>query len=360
MVPFAANIINAVLVSQNIDAYALVVSRKELDYRSYINAMKDSHVEFWDRPSKLYGKFIEKFYNYKLLHRIQAIVHKHNIEYIHFLTGDYTLHPFFTKLRKKTTIVYTVHDLVPHETKHKKLKHKCFEKYISWGTKRNIDHADILVTCSKKQFLILKEKFPSKLIYFHQFPSLITENILLGNDYCPELKNICKYILFFGNVQKYKGVEVLYHTFLNNKIFHSNYSLIIAGKGDWYFSRNENETNVIRINRFVKDSEIKSLFCNASCVVYPYLSATQSGVLTLAYKFGVPLVVSDIAYFQDNAENYQTAIFFKKQDENDLTNKLKEILFDIDVDEMKNIQRNYYDRHYSVNSMLKEVEAIYR
>jgi glycosyltransferase involved in cell wall biosynthesis len=360
MTPFAANIINIVAESPNLEVYAIVVSRIGIDYKDYINVTANNCVEFWHRPRSLYGKFIEKFYNYKLFRRIKILVNNHHIDYIHFLTGDYTLHPFFAKLRKTATVVYTVHDLIPHDVKYKIFqKHRWYRKYIIWGVRQNIKKADILVTCNKDQFKMLKEKYPSKLTCFHQFPTLITQGIISGTDSCPELDNVRKYILFFGSVQKYKGVEVLYNTFLSKDIFPSNYSLVIAGSGDWYFKRDSKESNVVRINRFIKDSEIKSLFCNASCVVYPYISATQSGVLTLAYRFGVPAIVSDIPYFLDSAEDNETIIFFKNQNENDLAKKMEKLLFDTNIEEIKHHQQIYYVKHYSYESLLKEIATIY-
>jgi glycosyltransferase involved in cell wall biosynthesis len=361
MTPFAANIINIVLGAQELEIYAILISRIGIDYRDYIDIAVNNRIEFWERPQSLYGKIIEKFYNYKLFRKIKLLVNKHHIDYIHFLTGDHTLHPFFARLRKMTTIVYTVHDLIPHEFKHGMLqKDGWYRKYITWGEQRNIKNADILVTCSKNQFKMLKKIYhSSKLICFHQFPSLITQSILSGIDHCPELENVQKYILFFGTVQKYKGVETLYNVFLSKNIFYQDYSLVIAGSGGWYFKRRDKEPNVIRIDRYIKDSEIKSLFCNASCVVYPYLSATQSGVLTLAYKFAVPAIVSDIPYFFDNAEDGKTVLFFKNQDENDLATKMEKLLFNTNMDEMKRYQKAYYKQHYFIKSIRTGIIAIY-
>jgi glycosyltransferase involved in cell wall biosynthesis len=361
MTPFAANIINLVSDSQELEVYAILISRIGIDYRDYIDIAPNNRIEFWDRPQSLYGKFIEKFYNYKLFQRIKTLVNEHHIDYIHFLTGDYTLYPFFARLRKMSAIVYTVHDLIPHEFKYKILqKDGWYRKYITWGEQKNIKNANILVTCSKNQFKMLRKIYPSKLIYFHQFPPLITQGILSGTDHCPELENIKKYILFFGVIQKYKGVEILYNAFLSKNIFHSNYSLVIAGSGDWYFKRQNEETNVVRIDRYIKDSEIKSLFCNASCVVYPYLSATQSGVLTLAYKFGIPVIASDIPYFSDNAEDNKTVIFFKNKGENDLAAKMEKLLFNTNVEKMKRYQKTYYTQRYSIESIRMKITAIYQ
>lgn len=361
MVPFAASIINNTMKSEKLEVYALVVS-KNINYRDYIRQNeKTDNIEFINASQNLIINIISKFINYKLLYKIIVSVRKCKIDYIHLLTSDYTLSMFVPLLRKTAKVVFTVHDMIPHESSTKSLKEKFFKKYITWGCRQNTLYADILVTCSQQQFMSLKEKYPQKKQYFHNFPSLVTDGIINGNERCPELEKFNgKYILFFGHVDVYKGVELLYNTFLNSPVLYSSYSLVIAGRGDWYFNRRKNETNIIRINRFIKDSEVKILFQNASCTVYPYLSATMSGILSLAYKFQSPLIVSDIPYFKENAENEQTALFFKKDDENDLAIKLKKLLFDTDLGNMKSNQKKYYDMQYSNDStLLKEIINIY-
>jgi glycosyltransferase involved in cell wall biosynthesis len=360
MVPFAANIINTVVNSQELSVYAIAISKGEMDYRKYITHLEPGRIKFINYHRNLIGNIIDKFYNYRLLRSIEIFVKEYKIQYIHFLTGDYTLNQIIPKLRKIAKIVYTVHDLNAHETTHRKLKAILFEKYMLWGVKKNTYNADILVTCSKNQFRHLKEQYYKKPVFFHQFPSLVTQMMLDANSVCPELKNVQKYILFFGTIHKYKGIELLYDVFCSNSIFHSNYSLVMAGSGDWYFDRKENEKNVIRINRYIVDTEVKTLFENAACVIYPYISATMSGVLTLAYKFGVPLIVSDIPYFLDNVENGKTAFVFKNRDKTDLTNKMEQLLFNTDMEEMQYNQKEFYKRHYSANAMLKELETIYQ
>lgn len=99
---------------------------------------------------------------------------------------------------------------------------------------------------------------------------------------------------------------------------------------------------IIRINRFIDDCELKSLFECASLVVYPYLSATMSGVLSLAYYFKKSVLLSDIPFFRENGTSACT--FFKSGDKRDLTEKLNCLMIG------KNKRRNGnngYDKIYS-------------
>jgi glycosyltransferase involved in cell wall biosynthesis len=361
---FAANIVNMVSESKLLEIYVLVAYKKSNQSRN--NYFKvEKNIEFFEYSANPVRRLVDKFYNHALSNKIKKIITAKKIDYVHFLsTEEYLLHYTISQLKKKLSIVYTIHDLDPHETSHgasiKGLKEKLYEKYILWGNKKNIGNADILVTNSRDQYLRAKQIYQEKQVRFHQFPTLITEEIMSGSSTCPELNNINQYILFFGNVYPYKGVELLYKMFLSNELLRSNYYLVIAGSGSWYFERDKNDEKVVRINRYILDSEVKSLFSNAACVVYPYISATQSGVLTLAYKFETPLLVSDVPYFRDNVENYKTGILFKSQDENDLAKKLEELLFQTSIEDMKRHQKQYYEQHYSAESILREIEGVYR
>lgn len=94
-----------------------------------------------------------------------------------------------------------------------------------------------------------------------------------------------KYILFFGRIEKYKGIDILYKSFCESQELQKEYTLVIAGKGRFLMQQNERNLNILFINRYIKDTEVGYLFKNAAAVVYPYISATQSGVLSLSCFF---------------------------------------------------------------------------
>jgi glycosyltransferase involved in cell wall biosynthesis len=104
---------------------------------------------------------------------------------------------------------------------------------------------------------------------------------------------------------------------------------------------------------------VKSLFKQAACVVYPYISATQSGVLTLAYKFQTPALVSDIPFFRESSTG-NCCLFFKRADTSDLSEQLETLLFGTDISEMKVAQKEYYDNNYSENAVVSSIETIYK
>jgi glycosyltransferase involved in cell wall biosynthesis len=109
-----------------------------------------------------------------------------------------------------------------------------------------------------------------------------------------------KYILFFGIIRDYKGLDWLLKAFNQSK-FRDKVKLIIAGE---YYSNQETYENLIdelnlrdRVivhNEFIRDSEVKYFFSIANLMVQPYKNATQSGVTQIAYQFDCPMIVTNV------------------------------------------------------------------
>ena len=102
------------------------------------------------------------------------------------------------------------------------------------------------------------------------------------------------YLLFFGRIDKYKGVGDLLKAY---QLAKEALPLVIAGNGtlsDEEQSVLKNTDNVTLINRYIADGEMKWLFANATTVVLPYIEATQSGVIPIAYYYSKPVIVSNV------------------------------------------------------------------
>jgi glycosyltransferase involved in cell wall biosynthesis len=356
MIHYATAIIQAAAKSPLLDVYAIVVDDHVLSYRPCFRNFPAERIVFLKIPGNRICKYYNKIYPYPILREAKRIHKQHGIDIIHLLTADYTCSAIIAGLKKSGEIYYTVHDVIPHEKRLRKIKDQFYFRYMKWGVKSQMNQAQNLVTNSKEQYLLIQKMYPEKNLYFHPFPSLISDALLKGKATCPEIEKISRYILFFGNIEKYKGVEYLYRAFRNNRQF-SDYKLVIAGSGNIHFA-NEKDSQVIFINRYIKDEEIRELFKQAACVVYPYLSATQSGVLTLAYQFQTPALVSDIPFFRE-VSNKDCCLFFRPADVEDLADKLEVLLFHTDPETMKAAQKAYYEQNYSEEALIASIEAIY-
>ncbi len=356
LLPYAVNIIRCASQSPELDVYAITIDANGLSYRPYFDDRLAPKISFLNGEYSGLRKYVNKIYPEKIGREAKRICKAYGIDIIHLLTVDYTCVLLAPRLKRLAPVYYTVHDFIPHEESFKNVKERLVSFYIRSGVNTNIKRIHNLVTNSKNQYSRIKKKYPGKNVYYHIFPSLITGTITGGKEVCPELYNVKNYILFFGYIEKYKGVEYLYDAFKKNEKL-SGYHLVIAGGGNIYFPH-DNDPRILFINRYIKDEEVKNLFEQSACVVYPYISATQSGVLTLAYKFQTPALVSDIPFFRETSAD-DCCLFFRHADTADLSEQLERLLFHTDLSDMKTAQKRHYDENYSEKALVSSIETVY-
>lgn len=216
---------------------------------------------------------------------------------------------------------------------------RLLHKYVVWCTHTYLKIIPNLTTSSQHQYETLKKSYPNKHIVFNHFPSLVTQAIKNGRKQIEELKNTSGYILFFGTVDHYKGVDLLMEAY-DQKVFHDKHKLVIAGKGRQYVTDNK---NIIRLNRFIEDAEIRDLFTKAAIIVYPYRSATMSGVLSLAFYFRKKVVMSDVPFFKEYAN--RDSLFFRTGDVEDLADKLQQALDSGNASTNANLYAEFYSEN---------------
>lgn len=114
--------------------------------------------------------------------------------------------------------------------------------------------------------------------------------------------------LFFGRVERYKGLEHLITAWAmmdGNRPVASR--LVIAGKGDlsalWADALPE---GVVAHNRLIDDEEAVDLFRRCGLVVLPYVDATQSALIAAAYYFHKPVLVTRSGALPEYVEEGRT------------------------------------------------------
>jgi glycosyltransferase involved in cell wall biosynthesis len=110
-----------------------------------------------------------------------------------------------------------------------------------------------------------------------------------------------QYMLFFGLVRAYKGLDLLLDAFALVKDLLPDLMLIIAGEfyEDEHKYREQIRINglegrVILRNEFIPDAEMPLYFGAADLIVQPYRTATQSGVTQVAFHFEKPVLVTNV------------------------------------------------------------------
>lgn len=144
-----------------------------------------------------------------------------------------------------------------------------------------------------------------------------------------------KAILFYGAIRPYKGLEYLVAALRQLRGKQNNYRLIIAGEpkrgAEQYWSEirqnianDSNLSETIERIEFVPDEETELYFKAADVTILPYTLVFQSGVLFLAYSFGLPAIASDVGSFKEDIVEGQTGFVFRECDSADLARAIEQ------------------------------------
>jgi len=169
-----------------------------------------------------------------------------------------------------------------------------------------------------------------------------------------------KTILFFGNIAAYKGLEYLVAAFERLLAAGGDYRLIVAGRAkkhsDPYvmgirerLGRSPvRERTLLRLE-FIPDEDMELYFKAADVTVLPYTKIFQSGVLFLAYSFGLPVIVSDVGSLREDVVEGQTGFVCRPQDPEHLAQMINhyfasQLYRDLD-NHRSQIQKHVEERH---------------
>ncbi len=121
-----------------------------------------------------------------------------------------------------------------------------------------------------------------------------------------------KTLLFFGLIRDYKGLDILIDAMSE---IDETYQLVIAGECYGSFEKYESQIaqspakNRIHVfNQYIDDEKVPYFFSAADLLVLPYKSATQSGVIPVAYHFDVPVLATNVGGLKDYIESASTGI----------------------------------------------------
>jgi len=165
-----------------------------------------------------------------------------------------------------------------------------------------------------------------------------------------ELENFSRnYVLFFGKIKPYKGIETIIRAVPIIRKEIENVHIVVAGFGkiDEYVALiNEKDRKNFRfLNYYIADEDIPSLLQNAAVIVLPYREASQSGVLSLAYTFGKPVIVSSVGSIDEFVDNGITGFIFEPNDHKTLAKFVIRMLKDRKL--RKTMELNCYEKAFS-------------
>ena len=166
---------------------------------------------------------------------------------------------------------------------------------------------DQIIRSTKKEVTSLFHPINSNL------PKIRSKKIALEE---LNLSQSFKYISFVGLIREYKGLDTL---ILSMKYLPINIKLIISGE---FYEPMEKYLNLIDNNNlkdrviinssFVDSTQIRDYICASDLIILPYLRASQSGIIPLAYLYNKPIIVSNVKGLKEIIKKDKTGEIFDK------------------------------------------------
>ena len=195
---------------------------------------------------------------------------------------------------KHTQLVSILDNVIPHEHR---IGDKMFVRYF-------IRPTDGFVAMSKSVLADLRLFTADKPAVFSPHPLYDHYGERLPRETALSMLNLSpdnRYVLFFGFIRGYKGLDLLLEAFADNRLKEDGVKLIVAGEfyGDPepYLKQIKDlqiEDRVVLCTDFIPDSEVNRYFSAADIVAQPYKTATQSGVTQIAFHFEKPMLVTNV------------------------------------------------------------------
>ncbi len=196
--------------------------------------------------------------------------------------------------RSKTKVVGLIDNIVPHE---KRIGDTTLARYFAKA-------CDSFIVMSKSVGEELQHFITDQNVGFAAHPIYdvykdAVPSIQAKKELSLDLEQT--YLLFFGFIRAYKGLDLLIEAMAHEKVKGLDVKLIIAG--EYYEDQEKYESkireyglsdNIILHTKYISNEEVHLYFCAADLVVQPYITATQSGISQIAYHFEKPMLVTNV------------------------------------------------------------------
>jgi D-inositol-3-phosphate glycosyltransferase len=198
------------------------------------------------------------------------------------------------RTNSSTKVICIFDNVVPHE---KRAGDKLLTRYLTGC----IDGAIVMAGSVGDELSSFRADIPVKLNPHPLFDNYGTPASRNESLTALHLDSGYRYMLFFGFIRSYKGLDILIKAFADKRFRKKKLKLIIAGEfyeDDTPYRQliklYDLENDVIIHDHFINDTEVPLYFGVADLVVQPYKSATQSGVTQIAFHYEKPMLVTDV------------------------------------------------------------------
>jgi glycosyltransferase involved in cell wall biosynthesis len=239
---------------------------------------------------------------------------------IHLQQGHFWFNGFLPLLRRYP-LVLTVHD--PRQHLGDKGAHKTPQAIMDFGFRQAghiIAHAEQL-----KSVIVRECGIHPEIVHVVPHISLgRTPDPVPGHEDGPT-------VLFFGRIWEYKGLEYLIRAEPLITAEVPDATVVIAGTGEdfaRYRRMMVHPERFVVYNEYVSEELCSQLFRQASLVALPYVEASQSGVIPLAYTSMKPVVATTVGGLPEMVDDGRTGYLVPPRDERALASAIVRLLRD--------------------------------
>jgi glycosyltransferase involved in cell wall biosynthesis len=201
----------------------------------------------------------------------------------------------FNRYLHTTKIIHSIHEILENHVNEK--------KRINPNIKFLLNNQYPVVIHSEKSLQDLQEysDVNKSIVFKMNFGQF--ESYTVFDEQDARITKKKNYLLFFGHILPYKGLNILYDAI---QIVKKQIEIDVVIAGDGYvpiLNKMKKEHQFEVINHYISNTELVSLIKNCRAVVCPYLSASQSGITQTTSLFGKPVIATDVGAFSETITN---------------------------------------------------------
>lgn len=352
------------LSNAGIDVHLIVPENKHI--RKSINFT----VKHWAPTKDFRANKIPKIFNYVVyLTRLAKFVFtsKDRIVHFQFFRNERIESIYFVFLKLiGIKLIYTAHNLLPHESK---LIDPYLKKMVYNSSKAIIVHSAYIKQQLIKQFSIKESKI--HVIHHGNFDVYLPKRPISKADARKYfgLSEDDQVLLFFGKIREYKGLDILLEAFELAAGDNPKLRLLIGGSVSAELLRHyqkiisqlRSKKQIIFHAKHIPDEEVAFYLLSTDVVMLPYKHIYHSGVLHVALPFAKPIIATRVGDLPEFIEDGKTGFLTEPNDPQKLMKSIKKAFkIGSNLDEMSKYIKIQNQTDYSWNSIGKKTAKLYQ
>jgi len=249
--------------------------------------------------------------------------------------------------------ILTIHDPVPHSGQDSNigLRKSFYQKSFRKAIQNVIVHGEKLCQVYRSTSTGRKANI-----------SVIPHGVL-GKRPSTKQASIGESFLFFGRMEAYKGLGIFLDALDLLDAKKIKYKAVIAGRGsdlEQYRERIQKNAAIKLRDEFIPVEDIPSLFLGAKAVVLPYLDGTQSGVTSMAFGFGRPVIASNVGSLPEMVQDGKTGLLIPSKNATALAIAIEKLIGDQPfLSRLEENVKNAAEHEFSWSAIAVQTEFAY-